>query len=42
MALLDLQGLESPAPEGHGHGSALSVIVCEGVSNLSALLCGQA
>jgi hypothetical protein len=49
MALLDLQGMESPAPEaGGGHGSSnsghscpsdLSVTLCNGTSGLSVLLC---
>jgi hypothetical protein len=49
MALLDLQGLESPTPQGRHSGgcggggcgcpSNLSVAVCDGASNLSLLLC---
>jgi hypothetical protein len=50
MSLLDLQGMESPAPAngGDGHGSSnsghscpsdLSVTLCDGTSDLSVLLC---
>ena len=48
MSLLDLQGMESPAPANGGGGSSnsghscpsnLSVTLCEGTSGLSALLC---
>jgi hypothetical protein len=47
MALLDLQGMQSPAPQGRHSGggggcgcpSNLSVAVCDGASNLSLLLC---
>jgi Lanthionine-containing peptide SapB precursor RamS len=49
MALLDLQGMESPAPQdGGGHGSSnsghscpsdLSVTLCDGTSGLSVLIC---
>lgn len=48
MALLDLQGMEAPNTElaadsstsKHScHGSDLSVTLCEGGSELSALLC---
>jgi Lanthionine-containing peptide SapB precursor RamS len=48
MALLDLQGMESPAPETGGHGSSnsghscpsdLSVTLCDGTSGLSVLIC---
>jgi hypothetical protein len=46
MALLDLQGLESPAPQGRHSGgggcgcpSNLSITLCGGGSGLSALLC---
>jgi len=48
MALLDLQGLESPAPQTGGGGSSasghscpsnLSVTLCGGTSGLSVLIC---
>lgn len=51
MSLLDLQGLETPLPEGgHGGGggssasghscpSNLSVTLCDGSSGLSVLIC---
>lgn len=50
MALLDLQGMETPASElaHHGHGSSasghscpsnLSVLICGGTSGLSVTLC---
>jgi hypothetical protein len=48
MALLDLQGMESPAPQTGGHGSSasghscpsnLSVALCDGTSGLSVALC---
>jgi lanthionine-containing peptide SapB len=49
MALLDLQGMTSPAPEnGNGGGSSnsghscpsnLSVTLCDGTSGLSVLIC---
>jgi hypothetical protein len=48
MALLDLQGMESPVVDlatgsstsGHScHGSELSVTLCEPQSGLSVLLC---
>ena len=38
MALLDLQGMESPAPEATRGGSSGSGHSCP--SNLSALICG--
>jgi hypothetical protein len=41
MSLLDLQGMESPAPAGGGHGgggvSSFSLLLCD--SNASTLLC---
>jgi SapB morphogen precursor RamS len=41
MALLDLQGMESPAPsDGGGHGSSASAHSCNG-SDASLLLCGE-
>ncbi|HET6737731.1 MAG TPA: SapB/AmfS family lanthipeptide [Kribbella sp.] len=43
MALLDLQGLETPGygHHGHHHGSTLTVLGCasQTPSNLSLLLC---
>lgn len=49
MALLDLQGMSSPAPElnygggssysGHSCPSNLSVALCGGTSGLSVLIC---
>jgi hypothetical protein len=47
MALLDLQGMESPAPQGRHSGgcggcgcpSNLSLALCGGTSGLSAALC---
>jgi hypothetical protein len=46
MALLDLQGMESPAPTngggghgGHGGNSDLSVTLCNSTSGLSVLIC---
>jgi hypothetical protein len=48
MALLDLQGMESPAPElsaagssgsGHSCPSNLSALLCGGTSGLSITLC---
>ena len=48
MALLDLQGMTSPAPElnfggssasGHSCPSNLSVTLCGGTSGLSVLIC---
>lgn len=38
MALLDLQGMESAAPQGHPGGSSASGHSCP--SNLSVTLCG--
>ena len=48
MALLDLQGMESPAPQtnaggssnsGHSCPSNLSVTLCGGTSGLSVAIC---
>jgi hypothetical protein len=43
MALLDLQGKETPAPTngggGHGGNSDLSVTLCNSTSGLSVLIC---
>jgi hypothetical protein len=46
MALLDLQGMQSEAPQsggssasGHSCPSNLSVTLCDGTSGLSLLLC---
>jgi hypothetical protein len=49
MSVLDLQGLETEAPQGGGgHGSSgsghscpsdLSVTLCDGTSGLSVLIC---
>jgi hypothetical protein len=50
MALLDLQGMETPAVElatgssnsGHScNGSELSVVLCGETSDLSVLICGH-
>lgn len=49
MSVLDLQGMETPAPQhGGGHGSSnsghscpstASVTLCDGTSGISLLLC---
>jgi hypothetical protein len=48
MALLDLQGMATPVPSGHGGGSSnsghscpsnLSVSLCGGTSGLSVAIC---
>ncbi|HEY2673723.1 MAG TPA: SapB/AmfS family lanthipeptide [Rugosimonospora sp.] len=41
MALLDLQGMEPSAPQGHGHGghaSSASLLICV-ASSLSLVTC---
>jgi Lanthionine-containing peptide SapB precursor RamS len=41
MALLDLQGMETPTGGGGGGGSTLTVLLCASVtpSNLSVAIC---
>jgi hypothetical protein len=40
MALLDLQGMQTPAPNNGGGGNSdLSVTLCNSTSGLSVLIC---